>query len=731
MLQTSNQKFRILRLLNAFIIVWIAIFSGDAAFGQQLQPDDTLGSESSVVTSGVTINNIPSDLVTNGAIRGANLFHSFATFNVNEGQGVYFDNPGIERIITRITGSSPSNIFGTLGVLGETADLFLLNPNGIIFGPNASLDLKGSFLATTASGYIFPDGIYSAVEPSSSTLLSVNMPIGLQFRGMAGPIVNQSRVIDPISGLPVGLQVQRGKTLALVGGDITMEGGILTASGGRIELGSISGSDQVSLNGKNLALGYKGIQDQDFGDIKLLREAAIVNGGDIRLQGRNVTITEGSQLFAIVLSGLKSSSVKINASESFELSDKSFITTSTVGDGKAGNVIINAKRIFLRDSSFIESSSSFFGATNASGQAGNILITSGQIEISGGSYINASTTGPGEGGNIVINASDYVNIFGVSPETGISSGLYTLSEGNASGNAGSITLNTPFMRVADGATLNVSSFGTGAAGNLNITAQYVLLENNGSFSAQTTGEAGNITLNANDIILRSNSIISTNATDTADGGNITINTGVLLGADNSDIIANASGGSGGRINITAKGIFGFQTLTRDELQQLEPTQSDPGLLLSSDITAISQSDPSLNGQVTLNTTEPDPSEGLVELPTTVLDPSALVAQNACKRGSESEFTSSGRGGLPANPNQDLSNGSAQIGLVEPTSAAPKVQTQNQSPTISVTPPQAPAKMIAPAQGWVYNEKGEIVLVAYNPSATSPQRLKDNTACAAQ
>jgi large exoprotein involved in heme utilization and adhesion len=87
--------------------------------------------------------------------------------------------------------------------------------------------------------------------------------------------------------------------------------------------------------------------------------------------------------------------------------------------------------------------------------------------------------------------------------------------------------------------------------------------------------------------------------------------------------------------------------------------------------------------------------------------------------------------LPTNPNQDLSNTSAQVDLVEPTASQTSVQAKEQSTTASASPQQATKQSIAPAQGWVYNEKGEIVLVAYNPSVTSPQRLKDNTACAGQ
>jgi filamentous hemagglutinin family protein len=116
----------------------------------QIVPDNTLGAESSVVTPDV-INGIPSDRIDGGATREANLFHSFSQFNVGAGRGAYFTNPaGILNILTRVTGANRSSILGRLGVLGD-ANLFLINPNGIVFGQDASLDVQGSFLATTAN----------------------------------------------------------------------------------------------------------------------------------------------------------------------------------------------------------------------------------------------------------------------------------------------------------------------------------------------------------------------------------------------------------------------------------------------------------------------------------------------------------------------------------------------------------------------------------------------------
>ncbi|TVP65213.1 MAG: filamentous hemagglutinin N-terminal domain-containing protein, partial [Leptolyngbya sp. LCM1.Bin17] len=139
----------------------------------QITPDATLGTEASLVSPGVEVRGTVADLIEGGAVRGSNLFHSFLEFNVDAEQRLYFANPtGIEAILSRVTGGNPSNIFGTLGVDGA-ADLFLINPNGLVFGEDAVLDVQGSFYASTAEAFPLGDGVYSATEPEQSSLLTV------------------------------------------------------------------------------------------------------------------------------------------------------------------------------------------------------------------------------------------------------------------------------------------------------------------------------------------------------------------------------------------------------------------------------------------------------------------------------------------------------------------------------------------------------------------------------
>ncbi len=234
-----------------------AIALGANCASAQITTDGTLPNNSIITSDGNTTK------ITGGTQAGSNLFHSFREFSVITGSTVDFNNAvDIQNIISRVTGRSVSNIDGLIRANGR-ANLFLINPNGIIFGHNASLNIGGSFVASTASSLNFADGTkFSATSGQTAPLLTESIPIGLQFGTNARPIRNQSQASPNnainIFGQGVGLQVQQGKTLALIGGDITLEGGNLTASGGRIELGSIAGLGVIGLNvdSNNLRLSF-------------------------------------------------------------------------------------------------------------------------------------------------------------------------------------------------------------------------------------------------------------------------------------------------------------------------------------------------------------------------------------------------------------------------------------------------------------------------------------------
>ncbi|MBD2558064.1 filamentous hemagglutinin N-terminal domain-containing protein [Aphanizomenon flos-aquae] len=245
----KSQKHQYWKLAIKALFIISGIIANQSAFAQ-LIPDNTLGKENSIVNQIDSLKN----RIEGGATRGSNLFHSFQEFNVDTGKSVYFANPvNIQNILTRVTGGNISNILGTLGVEG-TANLFLINPQGIYFGNGASLDIRGSFTATTADSIkLGENGLFSASNPESSNLLSVQ-PGALFINALK----NQQAQIKNEGNL----QVNNGKNITLFGANVTNTG-TLTAPEGTVELtgaetlkvrGNIE-TGTLLLNTKNLTIG--------------------------------------------------------------------------------------------------------------------------------------------------------------------------------------------------------------------------------------------------------------------------------------------------------------------------------------------------------------------------------------------------------------------------------------------------------------------------------------------
>ncbi|MEH2150431.1 S-layer family protein [Nostoc sp.] len=228
------------------------------------------------------------------------------------------------------------------------------------------------------------------------------------------------------------------------------------------------------------------------------------------------------------------------------------------------------------------------------------------------------------------------------------------------------------------------------------------------------------------MLLRRNSQISSTAGTTqqdGNGGNIIINApkGFIVAPpnENSDIAANAFQGSGGKVTINAAGIFGLKPLSRQELERslktTDPTKLDPSQLPTSDITAISQTNPSLNGEVNLNTPDTDPSQGLQELPTDIVDVSGLINQNLCVAAQGSEFIVTGKGGLPPSPYEIISQNTAwENWLISPQSQTKLTPTSNNSSQQK----QTESTTIIEAQGLLKDANGNLILTA-KPVTVTP------------
>ena len=530
----------------------------------QLVPDRSLGSESSIVTPG-TVNALPADLIGGGAQRGSSLFHSFRDFNVGDSERVYFGNPtGVENIFTRVTGTTPSNILGTLGVNGG-ASLFLLNPNGILFGANARLDVRGSFVASSGDRLLFNNSFaFSSSDPQTPPLLTISAPIGLQYGNRPGEVRSQGAI----------LEVPTGQTLALVGGNVAIEGGQLLAPGGRIKLAGVATSGEIGLIQGRLSFP----DGLDRADVSIGRDA-IVNvrsggGGSIAITARNFTGTEtGTRVRAGIAAGLgtvdaQAGNIDINVTESINL-DGAVISNAvlaggtgnggnlniitgtlslingarvgadTFGQGNAGNVTITARDRVSVDGTRSNGSNAISSdvGVDGIGQSGNVSITTGTLSLTNGGRVGAITFGRGNAGNVTITANDAVSFDGVD-SNGFGSGAFSAVVGN--GNGGNISITTGTLSLINGGVVVANTFGQGNAGNITITARDRVFSDGGGSNAGLSGAFSTV-----------------NAEGIGQGGNISITTGTLSLSNGGAVAASTRGrGNAGDVTITARdGVF--------------------------------------------------------------------------------------------------------------------------------------------------------------------------------
>ncbi len=583
MAQQKHQLWLWLLMTSGILIELLGSMSDPAL--AQITPDETLGEERSVVTRDVQVRGSRGDRIDGGARRGANLFHSFREFNVNDGQRVYFANPaGIENILGRVTGTNVSDILGTLGVDGD-ANLFLLNPNGIIFGPNASLDVSGSFIATTGNRFNFPDGgEFSAINPQAPSLLTVSAPIGVQFGGMPGIITAQGSytITNPFASLGV----EPGGTLALLGGDIRLNGIELLSPDSRVDLGAASqGTVDLNMNNGLLELSFpKATQRADVfisgGGI----DVAGSGRGSIIINAQNIEITPG-----VIQNSPSLSPVKVNL-------NAGILSEQASSSSQSGDIVLNARGNINIESTIIRNSieSDVLKTGNeiapSTDNAGNIKITA-QSLLMNDSTLDTRIHGIGNAGDIIIGAIDNISLFGNSIdssgdfETTTQSSVLPLG---AEGNAGNITIIAPSFTMSR-TLLSSETMGHGNAGNIVIQAtNNILLEGSISSSVSYTGSglplgaegnAGNITIIAPSLtmsraLLSSRTVGRGNAGDIVLRGNdIFINNSELESAVGSSVgLASGAQGQGGNISITA----GSLSLTSSSLNTAVFETGDTG-----------------------------------------------------------------------------------------------------------------------------------------------------------
>jgi filamentous hemagglutinin family protein len=576
-------------------------------------------------------------IIEGGLQQGNNLFHSFERFNVDAEATVIFQDPGVTNILSRVTGNELSQILGTLGVRGGDANLFLLNPNGIIFGQNSSLDLNGSFLATTADGIRFSQQGLLNNTPNQIPLLTIN-PSALSFDDQNQGVIRNESIAPTgkfdLTDIPIlGLQVPNSKSLFLVGGDVILDGGQVNALGGRLELGGLTEVGEVKLNfsdsGKDI-INLSFPEQLQRANVSLTNGAfanvSFEEGGDIAINAKNINIANNSLILAGIAGNIK------------------------IFGSKAGNITLNAtEKLELTDGAFIANQV----APEAQGDAGDIYLNSGSLLINDGSQITTTTFGKGDSGEINI-LSDSVNItaFG---KNGFSSGIYTSIGRGGEGKAGDIAVNTNNFRIADGGLVNSQTSNESDGGNISINANNFEAIDGGQIvtSASDSGNAGNINLQIADNLLLSgsdpnfaerlaefgnetvanedpgNSGLFANVRPEASGtgGNIEVTTDKLSIQDSAEINVSAEGaGEAGSLNIDALDI----TLDRGSLTAETRVGDQGNITLENADTLLLRN----NSQITTNAME-SATGGDINLTAegiAVLDDSAITAQAVLGQG---------------------------------------------------------------------------------------------------
>lgn len=473
-----------------------------------------------------------------GEQRGNNLFHSFREFSIPNNGSVFFDNAAtIQNIISRVTGSSVSEINGLIQNNG-TANLFLINPNGIIFGENATLNIGGSFIGTTAESLVFQDGSqFSSIQENIEPLLTVSVPLGLQFGSNPGKITNKAN----FSTAP-------GKTLALLGGDIIFDGGAVNASAGNIELGSLAENSFVAL--KPIAQGWNVNYDNvnQFRNIVLDNLASVdasgEGAGDIHIRGKNIQIFNGSSITSNTLGNLDGGKIQIQASDLVEINGSDPTATKL-------SPLLALSEIFLPFSSQISSH------TVGAGSGGDIEIITQDLQLIDGGSIELQTFlgSTGKGGDLSITATGFIRLNGTRPLLGvgenaqdligISINLDSAIEINqaseistapiGSGDGGNIDISAKNIRLEDAGVITTSPFGRGNAGNINLdvieSIEVIGISPRTGMTSSTiaantfaAGNAGTIDIDTNRLIIKDGGqVVSTSFPDTGTSGEIKIN----------------------------------------------------------------------------------------------------------------------------------------------------------------------------------------------------------------
>jgi filamentous hemagglutinin family protein len=542
---------------RVFPFVWLAAvvaLPGSKAGAQgitvdgRLSPAQTLAGPNYAIGAGL------------GRQVGGNLFHSFGTFGLKGGETATFSGPAsVGNVIGRVTGGTASSINGGINSTIPGANLYLINPAGVVFGPNATVNVSGSFHASSADYLRMKDGArFQATNPDASTL-SAAPPEAFGFLS-ANP--------RPITVNGSTLQLPSGGTLGLVGGDVTISGGTLSARAGTVHISSAAGPGEVPVDpraGPPPTVARSGsVQVANASTIYPQGGSVFIHAGDLSVSATSTIVTNNDI-------PRPSGVLSLHGDRTVTISDKAVVVASATGTGRGPGISIGtaAGGTVTVDSATV--------ATNApaSGHGGSVSISTGTLTLQNGAVVVSNANSSGHGGPISV-AADSVRLDG--PGTMIQSqtdGTKLVATNNVlapAGAGGTISLGGGTLSVQNRALIEANTSSSGTAGSIGIamtgdaavtTGAQVLSNSNISSTATAAkvGDARTITLGAGTLTLARGGSVSSMAHASGNAGEVTLNIGGALSIDgtgkgdflngvSSEAVVGVSGSAGG-VRVTA------------------------------------------------------------------------------------------------------------------------------------------------------------------------------------